>query len=107
MKIPKPVSFILGVILFLFSLLLLIGKNYGGLVPLLVGIAYLSWACWHTHCDYYFWSYAGYGRMWSGYLGNLFITAFSTNPFKYNLPPSVLGIIFHLWRRLCHLSWFL
>lgn len=38
MKIKKSVSFILGVILFLFGLLLIINKDIGGIVPLLVGV---------------------------------------------------------------------
>jgi hypothetical protein len=46
MKIRKPVSFVLGIIFFIFGIFMLIIGGIGGIVPLLIGasLIYLGWS---------------------------------------------------------------
>jgi hypothetical protein len=45
MKIRKPISFVLGIIFFIFGIFMLIKGGFGGIVPLLIGasLIYLGW----------------------------------------------------------------
>lgn len=46
MKIRKPISFVLGIVFFIFGLFILIIGGIGGIVPLLIGasLIYLGWS---------------------------------------------------------------